>query len=44
MIRTFCMKVAATINMLNGHAPDAKNATIGNIEAHVLTGLKLNNQ
>jgi len=31
--------VAATINMLNGHVPDAKNATIGNIEAHVLTGL-----
>ncbi|AUG58737.1 Manganese containing catalase [Acetivibrio saccincola] len=26
-------------NMLNGHVPDAKNATIGNIEAHVLTGL-----
>ncbi len=31
--------IAATINMLNGHVPDAKNATIGNIEAHVLTGL-----
>ena len=31
--------VATTINMLNGHVPDAKNATIGNIEAHVLTGL-----
>jgi len=31
--------VAAAINMLNGHAPDANNATIGNVEAHVLTGL-----
>lgn len=31
--------IATTINMLNGHVPDAKNATIGNIEAHVLTGL-----
>ncbi len=31
--------VATTINMLNGHVLDAKNATIGNIEAHVLTGL-----
>ena len=31
--------VAATINMLNGHDLDANNATIGNIEAHVLTGL-----
>lgn len=31
--------VAQTINLLNGHAPDAPNATIGNIEAHVLTGL-----
>ena len=31
--------IATTINMLNGHMPDAKNATIGNIEAHVLTGL-----
>jgi Mn-containing catalase len=31
--------VATTINMLNGHQLDAQNATIGNIEAHVLTGL-----
>lgn len=31
--------VATTINMLNGHNLDAQNATIGNIEAHVLTGL-----
>jgi Mn-containing catalase len=31
--------VATTINMLNGHHLDAQNATIGNIEAHVLTGL-----
>jgi Mn-containing catalase len=31
--------VAATINMLNGHDPQALNGTIGNIEAHVLTGL-----
>lgn len=31
--------VATTINMLNGHKLDAQNATIGNVEAHVLTGL-----
>lgn len=31
--------VATTVNLLNGHQPDAQNATIGNIEAHVLTGL-----
>lgn len=31
--------VATTINMLNGHDPQAQNATIGNIEAHVLSGL-----
>lgn len=31
--------VATTINLLNGHNLDAQNATIGNIEAHVLTGL-----
>lgn len=31
--------VATTVNMLNGHVLDAKNATLGNIEAHVLTGL-----
>jgi Mn-containing catalase len=31
--------VATTINLLNGHNLDGNNATIGNIEAHVLTGL-----
>lgn len=31
--------VATTVNMLNGHYLNANNATIGNIEAHVLTGL-----
>lgn len=31
--------IATTINMLNGNKLDAQNATIGNIEAHVLTGL-----
>lgn len=31
--------VATTVNLLNGHNLDAKNATVGNIEAHVLTGL-----
>ncbi len=31
--------VATTVNLLNGHNLDAANATIGNIEAHVLTGL-----
>ncbi len=31
--------VATTINMLNGHDLDAQNATIGSVEAHVLTGL-----
>jgi Mn-containing catalase len=31
--------VATLINMLNGHEPDAKHADVGNIEAHVLTGL-----
>lgn len=31
--------VSATVNLLNGHDLDAKNATTGNIEAHVLTGL-----
>jgi len=30
---------STAINMLNGHMPDAQNASIGNIEAHVLTGL-----
>lgn len=31
--------VATTVNLLNGHAPDANNATIGSVEAHVLSGL-----
>ncbi len=31
--------VAIAVNLLNGHAPDANNATVGSIEAHVLTGL-----
>lgn len=31
--------VATTVNLLNGHEPDAMNATIGSVEAHVLTGL-----
>ncbi|WP_130861178.1 manganese catalase family protein [Bacilliculturomica massiliensis] len=31
--------VATAVNLLNGHEPDANNATIGNVEAHVLTGL-----
>lgn len=31
--------VATTINLLNGHDPDAEHATVGNIEAHVLSGL-----
>lgn len=31
--------IATTISMLNGSHPDAANSTIGNIEAHVLTGL-----
>lgn len=31
--------VAQTVNLLNGHNLDAQNATIGNVEAHVLTGL-----
>jgi Mn-containing catalase len=31
--------VAQTINLLNGHDLQANSATIGNIEAHVLTGL-----
>jgi Mn-containing catalase len=31
--------VATAINMLNGHDPNAQMATVGNIEAHVLTGL-----
>ncbi|MCQ5128291.1 manganese catalase family protein [Butyricicoccus faecihominis] len=31
--------ISATVNMLNGHHLDAENATVGNVEAHVLTGL-----
>jgi Mn-containing catalase len=31
--------VAQTVNLLNGHTLDASNATIGNIQAHVSTGL-----
>ncbi|ABB13942.1 MULTISPECIES: manganese catalase family protein [Carboxydothermus] len=31
--------VAATINLLNGHELNASNATVGTIEAHVLSGL-----
>jgi Mn-containing catalase len=31
--------VATAINLLNGHDLDAMNATIGGVEAHVLTGL-----
>ncbi len=31
--------VATTVNMLNGHHLDAKNATIGSIQAQVSTGL-----
>lgn len=31
--------IATTINLLNGHDPDAQNATVGFVEAHVLTGL-----
>jgi Mn-containing catalase len=31
--------VATMVNMLNGHTLDAQNATVGNIEAHVQTGL-----
>lgn len=31
--------VATTVNLLNGHYLDAQNATIGSVEAHVLTGL-----
>jgi len=31
--------VAQTVNLLNGHTLDANNATIGNIQAHVSTGL-----
>ncbi|ACV61990.1 Catalase [Desulfofarcimen acetoxidans DSM 771] len=31
--------VATAINLLNGHDPQAMNANVGNVEAHVLSGL-----
>lgn len=31
--------VAQTVNLLNGHTLNANNAIIGNIQAHVSTGL-----
>ena len=31
--------VAETVNLLNGHHLNTEHATVGNIEAHVLTGL-----
>lgn len=31
--------VATAVNLLNGSEPDAKNATIGSVEAHILSGL-----
>ena len=31
--------VATTVNLLNGHELNANNATVGSVEAHVLTGL-----
>ncbi|MGE5405069.1 MAG: manganese catalase family protein [Candidatus Saccharibacteria bacterium] len=31
--------VATAVNLLNGHSPDAVNATVGQIESHVVTGL-----
>ena len=31
--------VATTVNLLNGHKLNANNATVGSVEAHVLTGL-----
>ena len=31
--------IATTINLLNGDKLNAQNATIGSVEAHVLTGL-----
>ncbi|MDO4572614.1 MAG: manganese catalase family protein [Clostridia bacterium] len=31
--------VCVAVNLLNGSEPDAMNADIGNVEAHVLTGL-----
>ncbi|WP_258360342.1 manganese catalase family protein [Moorella sulfitireducens] len=31
--------VSTAVNLLNGHEPQAMNATIGNVQAHVMTGL-----
>ena len=31
--------VAHTVNLLNGHTPNAAQATVGTVEAHVLSGL-----
>ena len=31
--------VAQLVNLLNGHDPDAANATVGSVQAHVSTGL-----
>lgn len=31
--------VTTLVNMLNGHNLDAKNTTVGNVEAAVLSGL-----
>ena len=31
--------VATTVNLLNGHELNANNATVGSVEAHVLTCL-----
>lgn len=31
--------VSTTVNLLNGHELNAQNATVGNVEAHVLSGL-----
>lgn len=31
--------VSTAVNLLNGHNLDAENATVGNMEAHVLSGL-----
>lgn len=31
--------VATSVNLLNGHQPDALNATVGNVEAHLTSGL-----
>lgn len=31
--------VSATVNLLNDHELDVENTTVGNMQAHVLTGL-----